>query len=121
MSSNLLRLPLDNAKNTNLFGKDKKFVGTVYYGKVTVEKEEIGTAKEDSVVFYLQANTRLKTFYPERALTVEIFHNRRIAVITHQDTGFRRIVPVQRYATKHETSGEFEKEPRTAINFGPLK
>ena len=122
VSGTLLRLPLDNAKNTNLFDKDKKFVGTVHYGKVTVEKEEIGTEKEDSVVFYLQANTRLKTFYPERALKVEIFHNRRIAVITHEDTSFRRMVPVQRYELVDDRNlNTYEKEPRTAINFGPLK
>ena len=74
-------------------------------------------------MFYLQVNLYRGDilFRPERALKMEVFPNRRIAIITHEDTGFRRTVPVQRYATKPETSSTYEKEPRTAINFGQLK
>lgn len=86
---------------------------------MTLDKGEIGNSKDDSVVFYIQTDTRTRTFFPERALKVEVFHNRRIAIITHQDTGFRRMVPVQKY-TKIEPL-YYEKEPRTAINFGPIK
>ena len=105
----------------NGFNSEKRFASTFYGGTIRITPREIGNDKDDSVVFYIQTNTNTRTFFPERALKVEIFHNRRIAIITHKDTGFRRIVPVQRYATKHETDSTHEKEPRTAINFGPLK
>ena len=109
------------ARTANGFNKDKEYASTTYNGTITLFPREIGNDKNDSVVFYIQTNTRTRTFFPERALKVEVFFNRRTAVITHQDTGFRRMVPVQRYATKSETSSTHEKEPRTAINFGPLK
>ena len=112
--------PPINTRNANLFNKDKEHVGSLVSGTATT-KREIGNGKDDSVVFYLQMNIFLTTFYPERALKVEVFPNRRTAIITQEGTGFRRIVPVQRYATKHETNSTHEKEPRTAINFGPLK
>ena len=105
----------------NGFNSEKRFASTVYGGTIRITPRELGNGKNDSVVFYIQTNTSTKTFFPERALKVEVFHNRRIAIITHEDTGFRRMVPVQRYATKHETSSTYEKEPRTAINFGPLE
>ena len=108
-------------RSANWFDKDKEHVGGIHYsgGLVTLDKGEIGNNKDDSVVFYIQTSTRTSTFFPERALKVEMFHNRRIAIITHQDTGFRRMVPVQKY-TKIEPL-YYEKEPRTAINFGPIK
>ena len=109
------------ARTANGFNKDKEYASTIYHGTVALAQRELGNGKDDSVVFYIQTNTSTRTFFPERALKVEVFYNRRIAIITHQDTGFRRMVPVQRYATKHETNSTFEKEPRTAINFGPLK
>ena len=110
-----------HARTAKGFNRDKEHVGTIYNGTVTLAKREIGNGKDDSVVFYLQLNTLLTTFYPERALKVEVFPNRRTAIITQEGTGFRRMVPVQRYSTKHETNTTFEKEPRTAINFGPIK
>ena len=110
-----------HARTAKGFNRDKEHVGTIYNGTVTLAKREIGNDKDYSVVFYLQMNIFLTTFYPERALKVEVFPNRRTAIITQEGTGFRRMVPVQRYATKDETSTTFEKEPRTAINFGPLK
>lgn len=112
---------LISTRGANLFDKDKEHVEEIHYhsGLVTLDKGEIGNGKDDSVVFYLQMNARTRTFFPERALKVEVFHNRRIAIITHQDTGFRRMVPVQKY-TKIEPL-YYEKEPRTAINFGPIK
>ena len=113
--------PPINTRNANGFNKDKEHVGSLVSGTVVLAKGELGNGKDDSVVFYLQMNIFLTTFYPERALKVEVFPNRRTAIITQEGTGFRRMVPVQRYATKHETSSTHEKEPRTAINFGPIK
>lgn len=104
----------------NGFNSDKRFASMISDGVVLLRRE-IGNDLDDSVAFYIQTNTDTKTFFPERALKVEVFHNRRIAIITHEDTGFRRLVPVQRYSTKHDTDSTHEKEPRTAINFGPLK
>ena len=112
---------LIETRTFNGFNSEKRFVSTSYGGTIRLTPREIGNDKNDSVVFYIQTNTSTRTFFPERALKVEVFFNRRIAIITHQDTGFRRMVPVQRYATKHETHSTYEKEPRTAINFGPLK
>lgn len=114
-------LPPINTRSANLFNKDKEHFGTIYNGTLVLAKREIGNDKDYSVVFYLQMNIFLTTFYPERALKVEVFPNRRTAIITQEGTGFRRMVPVQRYSTKHETNTTFEKEPRTAINFGPIK
>ncbi len=107
-------------RTANGFNRNKEYVTRITDGTIQLSTREIGNALDDSVVFYIQVDTSTKTFFPERALKVEVFHNRRIAVITHQDTGFRRLVPVQRYATN---AGDWnhEKEPRTAINFGPLK
>ena len=110
-----------STRTINVFHGNKKFALTTYDGTVPLTPRELGSDKDDSAVFYIQTNTSTKTFFPERALKVEVFHNRRIAIITHEDTGFRRIVPVQRYSTKHETNQTHEKEPRTAINFGPIK
>ena len=109
-------------RSANWFDKDKEHVEGIHYssGLVTLAKGEIGNGKDDSVVFYIQVADH-RTFFPERALKVELFHNRRIAIITHEDTGFRRMVPVQRYQNKTSTSSIYEKEPRTAINFGPIK
>ena len=110
-----------HARTAKVFNTDKEHFGTIYNGTLALAKREIGNSKDYSIVFYLQMNLLTTTFYPERALKVEVFLNRRTAIITHEETGFRRMVPVQRYATKHETDSTHEKEPRTAINFGPIK
>ena len=103
-------------RHAHWFDKDKEHVTTL-----ALAKGELGKDKDDSIVFYIQTDTNTTTFFPERALKVEVFYNRRIAIITHEDTGFRRMVPVQRYQNKTSTSSIYEKEPRTAINFGPIK
>ena len=114
-------------READWFDKEKEYVGRIRYnhdyGVLTLAKGEIGNGKDDSVVFYIQTNPSTRTFFPERALKVEVFHNRRIAIITHEDTGFRRMVPVQRYSKYYESEHKsyYEKEPRTAINFGPIK
>ena len=113
-------IPIET-RTFNGFNSEKRFALTSYGGTIRLTPREIGNDKDESIVFYIQTDTSTRTFFPERALKVEVFYNRRIVIITHQDTGFRRMVPVQRYATKHETDSTHEKEPRTAINFGPLK
>lgn len=109
-------------RSAQWFDKDKEYVSYISSGIVPLAKGEIGNGKDDSVVFYIQVADH-RTFFPERALKVEVFHNRRIAIITHEDTGFRRMVPVQRYTKYYENEAisYWQKEPRTAINFGPIK
>ncbi len=84
-------------------------------------KGKLGSSKDDSIVFYVQVNTNTLTFFPERALTIKVFYNRRYVLITHEDTGFRRIVPLLRYSAKSGSPWTHEKEPRTPVNLGQLK
>ena len=113
-----------NKRKVHFFDEKKEFVSTTQSGFES--RAVFGEQKEESIIFYVKVAESDPPCFPDEALKVEIFPNRRIALITQAESGLRRMVPVQRFVGYvQEGSGwhvprDFVKEPLTAVNFGHL-
>ena len=127
---NFAELPIAG-RPVYLFDTNKKYLGSVPYGRFRLGIDDanrlahaVGQNASTKITFYLQMSiTPGQRFDAERAMKLELFPNRLTAIITIHD-GFRRMVPVQRYSVSGQGAPlprTHQKEPPTAINFGPLK
>ena len=114
-----------------VFNDNKTFIGRILYGAFRLIDNEgrrfhdvasptfPNTKELDAKrTFYLQLNGNSR-FDPAIAMKLEVFPNRQIAKISIHD-GFRRLVPLQKYSSTTSTT-QHNKQPPTAINFGPIK
>lgn len=125
---NFAELPVAG-RDVRVFNERKESIGTIAYGKLNLIDEEgrqfhnalsnaFGDKPNAKRTFYLQL-IKAGGFNPAIAMKLEVFPNRKIAKISLHN-GFRRLVPLQKYSSTTSTI-QHNKQPPTAINFGPIK
>ena len=108
-------------RTVHFFDEKKEFVVT---SNGFNSRAVFGEQKEESIIFYVKVAESDPPCFPDEALKVEIFPNRRIALITQAESGLRRMLPVQRFVGDKDDGWRypqyFVKESLTAVNFGHL-
>ena len=93
-------------------GEDKELLQDPIYSYVSIDRHEVLPDENHSIVLHIRPDTSSSKFDSRLTIRVEVFFNRKLAMITHNhiNNNIRRVVPLWRFTKDIDKWGGFDRE-----------